>query len=606
MQRTLPIRTLLRLATALAVLAFLAISAFGLVGMRQSNLGLDEQSEAARALREGMKIDVAHDGLRADVYRLLYLATGSGRPGAAAAGLSDSSARLLAAMDGLVALELNASLTAKARAALPAARMYVAAAEAVAKAPRTGDQTRAALTAFGKAYTALELHIAILSEGIEAHARDATARAVGRNQSLTLALLAATVVACLVLVLANWKTSHHILQPVERLRAALRQVATGDFSVRIGPITRDDDVGAIARDIDIVTTRVAEALADQRQLKEEAQEAIDALGSGLRALAAGDLDHHISVPFSAAYDALRRDFNDAQLRLRGVIAEVIAASHGIHRLSTMMRHASDDLSLRTQTQAATLEQTAAALEELTNSVRAAAETAAHVEGAMDETRLGMEDSGRIVRGAVEAMDEIDRSAGQITQIIGVIDDIAFQTNLLALNAGVEAARAGEAGKGFAVVASEVRALAQRSSQAAREIKALIGNSADQIRRGVDQVNRTGAALEQVVARAAEMAQMVSSIAASAAEQARGLSEINFGVAQLDQVTQQNAVMAEDAGTTTRDMGLQADGLAQLVARFRTEAQDDRTPAPDRPAPDRPAPNRPATDRPAPPLRPFAA
>ncbi len=215
-------------------------------------------------------------------------------------------------------------------------------------------------------------------------------------------------------------------------------------------------------------------------------------------------------------------------------------------------------------------------------MRAAAETTAQVESAMGETRSGVEDSGRIVRGAVEAMGEIEASAGQITQIIGVIDDIAFQTNLLALNAGVEAARAGEAGKGFAVVASEVRALAQRSSQAAREIKSLIGNSTDQIRRGVDQVNLTGVALEKVVTGAVEMAGMVSAIASGAQEQARALSEINLGVAQLDQVTQQNAAMAEGASQTTQQMDARrrcAGGLGCAVPHRRPGASAMGGPAP---------------------------
>jgi hypothetical protein len=236
-----------------------------------------------------------------------------------------------------------------------------------------------------------------------------------------------------------------------------------------------------------------------------------------------------------------------------------------------MHRASDNLSSRTVAQAATLEETAAALEELTGSVREAADTARTVEGAMGETRTEAEESGRIVRDAITAMDAIQTSASAITQIIGVIDDIAFQTNLLALNAGVEAARAGEAGKGFAVVASEVRALAQRSSQAAREIKDLIGSSTDQILQGVDHVNRTGTALERVVERVSRMAGLVSNIAAAAAEQARGLSEINTGVAQLDQVTQQNAAMAEQAGMTTQQLNARADALADLVARFRTDA-----------------------------------
>jgi methyl-accepting chemotaxis protein len=565
MLRTIPIRTLLRAATGLALAAFLCIAAFGLVGMRQSSAGLAEQTIASSALRDGMLADMMHDGLRGDAYHLLYLsiARPPERLAEATATLEENAVTLLGALERLVEAPLSVTLHTETEGAIAEAQAYVEAARAVAAAAPQGEAvTLAAMSGFDQAFAGLEEALDALSTDIEAYAGAASATAIASNRQLTIALLVATLVASLVLVLGNWKTSRDILRPIERLRAALRTVATGDFSVRIGKITRD---------IDIVTTRVQEALDEQQRLKGEAQRAIDILGEGLRELAAGNLGHRIDQPFSAEYDALRQDYNETQARLREVIAQVVEVTGGIHRLSGDMSHASENLSTRTVAQAATLEETAAALEELTSSVREAAETAAHVEEAMGETRRGVEDSGRIVRGAVEAMGEIEASAGQITQIIGVIDDIAFQTNLLALNAGVEAARAGEAGKGFAVVASEVRALAQRSSQAAREIKALIGNSADQIRRGVDQVNLTGTALEQVVDRAAEMARMVSTIAASAAEQSRGLSEINIGVAQLDQVTQQNAAMAEDAGHTIGQMSQRAEGLAQLVARFRVAA-----------------------------------
>ena len=574
MLRTLPIRKLLRLVTALAVTSLLAIAVFGLIGMLQSNRGLGEQATATSAMRQGMLADMMHDGIRGDAYHLLYLSVAPtpAKVAAATDALNESTGTLLQALSDLGALPLTDRMRDSLDYTLPVAQHYADAAQAVARAAPKGEAAAlAAMADYTTAFAELEEALGTLTAEIEAFSGATSATAIGLNEKLTIGLLVAALGASALLLLGSWKAARHIAVPIDRLRQSLREVATGDFTVRIGVITRDDDIGAIARDIDIVTGRVLEAMQDQQRLKDEAQQVIDALGTGLRKLADGDLGHHIDRTFSGDYDALRQDFNDTLLRLRQVIAQVVEVTGGIHRLSGDMSHASENLSTRTVAQAATLEETAAALEELTSSVREAAETAAHVEEAMGETRRGVEDSGRIVRGAVEAMGEIEASAGQITQIIGVIDDIAFQTNLLALNAGVEAARAGEAGKGFAVVASEVRALAQRSSQAAREIKALIGNSADQIRRGVDQVNLTGTALEQVVDRAAEMARMVSTIAASAAEQSRGLSEINIGVAQLDQVTQQNAAMAEDAGHTIGQMSQRAEGLAQLVAHFRVAA-----------------------------------
>ncbi|NVK15597.1 MAG: methyl-accepting chemotaxis protein, partial [Rhodobacteraceae bacterium] len=184
----------------------------------------------------------------------------------------------------------------------------------------------------------------------------------------------------------------------------------------------------------------------------------------------------------------------------------------------------------------------------------------------------VEHSGEVVQGAIAAMNEIENSSNQISQIIGVIDDIAFQTNLLALNAGVEAARAGEVGRGFAVVASEVRALAQRSSDAAMEIKTLISASSGHVQDGVQKVDGAGKALGQVVSQVSRIAELVSGISSEAAEQAQGLNEINIGVSQLDSVTQKNASMVEEAGASIRVMNSETMGLNQLVGQFVLRGQ----------------------------------
>ena len=256
------------------------------------------------------------------------------------------------------------------------------------------------------------------------------------------------------------------------------------------------------------------------------------------------------------------------------VVEVINSASSIRNGAAEISQASDDLSHRTESQAATLEQTAAALDEMTASVKSAAEGAKSVEETMKKARLEAVDSGSVVENAVAAMTEIEGSASHISQIIGVIDDIAFQTNLLALNAGVEAARAGEAGRGFAVVASEVRALAQRSSEAAMEIKNLIGNSSKQVERGVELVGKAGEALNSIVDQVTNISQMVSEIADGASEQSTGLGEINIGVTQLDQVTQQNAAMVEEATASSHMLNSDAEKLSELVARFRVEAESD--------------------------------
>jgi methyl-accepting chemotaxis protein len=250
--------------------------------------------------------------------------------------------------------------------------------------------------------------------------------------------------------------------------------------------------------------------------------------------------------------------------IRSVVENAREISSRSHEISS----ASDDLSRRTETQAATLEQTAAALDELTASVKSAADGAKEVEKIVREARSEADNSGVIVQNAVSAMTMIEKSSSEISQIIGVIDDIAFQTNLLALNAGVEAARAGDAGRGFAVVASEVRALAQRSSDAARQIKNLIGGSTEQVERGVLLVSKAGDALTAIADRVAHISTLISEIASGAQEQSTGLGEINIGVTHLDQVTQQNAAMVEEATAGSHALNQEATQLIELVSRFQ--------------------------------------
>jgi len=318
--------------------------------------------------------------------------------------------------------------------------------------------------------------------------------------------------------------------------------------------------------------------------------AVNEIAQGLEHLANNDLAYRIERAIDPQFDKVRNDFNTAMSTLDDAMSVVTNVTQGVGAGAQEISLASADLSRRTEQQAASLEETAAALDEITATVSRSAESARKAAAAASGARTDAAHSGQIVGDAVAAMGEIEKSSGQITSIIGVIDEIAFQTNLLALNAGVEAARAGDAGRGFAVVAQEVRALAQRSAEAAREIKTLIASSTAQVERGVRLVGDTGAALSTIVEKVGQIDGLISEIAQSSREQATGLSEVNTAVNRMDQVTQQNAAMVEEATAAAAGLRTESAELTRLVARFSTSSagtSSTRTERPRRPSAPRP-------------------
>jgi methyl-accepting chemotaxis protein len=326
-----------------------------------------------------------------------------------------------------------------------------------------------------------------------------------------------------------------------------------------------------ATDITADETRRLKDEAQHRQSEQEQAAVVARMADGLGRLGRRDLTARIDPSEMGRYAKMAEDFNRALQDLAEAFGAISETTDSLMSGSDQIASAADDLARRTEQQAAGLEETAAALDELTATVKGTADNARKASGMVADARSEADRSGAVVSQAVEAMGLIETSSGKITQIIGVIDEIAFQTNLLALNAGVEAARAGDAGKGFAVVASEVRALAQRSADAAKEIKTLISASSEQVAQGVGLVDAAGRALQAIGSKVLEIDGLVSGISASAQEQATGLVQINTTVNQMDQVVQQNAAMVEQATAASHTMRDDTAKLSEVVDTFATGA-----------------------------------
>lgn len=359
-----------------------------------------------------------------------------------------------------------------------------------------------------------------------------------------------------------------VSNPLMRLSEAMQDMASGQIDRSIPGHELTDEVGDIARALegikDFVARRAARAGEERMAVQ---QQVVGALGAGLASLREGRLQHRITETFPGDYEQLRVDFNQSMATLADALGQVTQAAQGVRVGASEIASASHDLSSRTENQAAALEESAAAVRQLSTTVAQTAQTAKDASDTARQTRHEARASGETMTQAVSAMEDIAKSSNRMQEIVALIEGIAFQTNLLALNAGVEAARAGDAGKGFAVVASEVRSLAQRSSEAAKEITAIIRESDRDVGNGVQMIGETQSALGQIVERTSRLSEMIEAIARSAEEQAGAIGQVDTVVSDMDRITQANAALVEEATAASRSLSNEANALGQLVGQF---------------------------------------
>ncbi|MBP6030916.1 MAG: HAMP domain-containing protein [Sphingobium sp.] len=506
--------------------------------------------QASALLRNQTDTDMEHDAIRGDVLGVLAARTEpSLNAPELARSLKERTVNFRELYDATLSYEFSRPVHDTASAVKADVELYLASADQIADAALAGQPvSHEALAQFNAKFEALEGSLAGVSDTIETHVADTRSQAGDAARAGTYVML-----GCLLLIagtiLMIWRSFiKQILHPIFEIKGAVEQMTRRDLDIVIPAASRPDELGELGQAIYGMRDWIAEAIAARKHQEEEI---VRTIGTALTRLAEGDLSGRIETNLQGAFASLKDDFNQAVYQLSDVLGTVHLSTGKMLNGAEEISRSTDDLARRNEQQANSLKAIADAISDVSGKVAASANAVKAAQSAVTDVNGAVEQGGAVIERAVEAMDKIEQSSRAIDSIISVIDGIAFQTNLLALNAGVEAVRAGEAGKGFNVVASEVRALAQRSADAANEIKKLISNSSSQVETGVQLVRSAGDALQAILQKVGEISTVMQGVTSSATEQAGTLSSIDDSAHNIQGITQQNAAATEEVSAVTR-------------------------------------------------------